>query len=169
MGAIVAYKTDVAGNDAEKRQAGLRDLGSKILEKTAPAVGAAQVNYTAGLAAALQEIVNDSAHYKVAYEFSDDAGNPQSHKIKSVKPPAGNSDKIECKLDSNGADGSLKLHVRVDSRVGTDFKMDVVFPQLEDNNQYAYLDDAVVDIRALATPIQAKNYLAAFKLLSRCK
>lgn len=177
MSAIVgyspAYAPDGSGGVNPQRVLGMKLLGQYIIEAVTGTPDAAK------LSAALSKAMANGVDLRFV---NVDTGNGVPLKVKSIGSASGVN--IVCPLvdANNAAAGELKLVVKNDSSTGTGsgkkFDMNVIFPDQADNASGlgVYLEIAAKDTYAIAaiTPPttvtdEAKNYLAAFKFLSRCK
>lgn len=188
MGILTA--TDNNGNDPhERRRNGTIFLGNEI-ESGISGVTTLQ-QYANAVQAALATVVgsNDhSLHFNNAEIRAElTAGNETPERIELGYPvgkvgpvkTTGNANKLRIRLrldDYHGNDkvAVTKLLIKIDDprEIENDgtrkFAMDVIFPESQDINGLAYISRAGVDVTSGISAGAAKDYLIAFKFLSRC-
>lgn len=176
MGAIVAYTNDL--NEDKARRDGLAILGQLLIAET----GSGAADKAEGVRLAL-EVAKNSSQLDLRYQSNSiSAPAPRGYVIKVPACVTGN--KIVCDLTNDKGDDVGKLTLAPlrnpgkDSNPGGNPKNDnyhmlVVFPESADDTGFPYLTQVAGDAldieKAGGTIANVKNYLAAFKFLSRCK
>lgn len=183
MGIVTATELyDNAGNppadgDVARRR-GVRFLGRKILEQIDLEIpnpdDISRRKYSKAVKKSIQKTINKKVpaaapanagenRFEVFYEYIN-GGAAQTTKVLDVVRVR---NQIICVLD--GLESPLVLNVKLDSRDTDAFEMDVLFPAKDDGKDFTYLGTAADDIDDLGGGDPGKQYIAAFKFLSRCK
>lgn len=176
MGAIVAYTNDL--NEDKARRDGLAILGQLLIAKT----GSGAADKAEGLRLALQEA---KTFAQLDLRYQSNSINPLAPKGYIIKVPASvTGNKIVCDLTNDKGDDVGKLTLTPLRNPGKDpnpsgnpkndnYHMNVIFPESADDTGFPYLNQVAIDALDIekggGTITNVKNYLAAFKFLSRCK
>lgn len=161
------------------RRRGVRYLGKRILVIIEDAISDPddinRRNYAKAMKKAIRQTVRkkvpqDAAvnagenRFEVNYEYVD-GGVDQKKRILDVVRLR---NQVLCSLEGQ-EEHSLVLNIKLDVRDADALEMDVLFPSKDDGADFKYLQTAADDIEALHGGGPGKNYIAAFKFLSRCK
>lgn len=176
MPAIVAYSNNADSQVAFRE--GMKALGQLLLANTGPSENTDKKK-TRGVKKALKAVLNDPGLELRFQNAANTGGNSRGFFIADLFLAGG---KIVCTLsDQQNVDqGTLTLEVKMDNPrdVSTppdsnEYSMRINFPEPTDDNGATYLDGTAAHLRVLfeSSPSNedAKNFLAAFKFLSRCK